>query len=186
MQELKSDVAAQKQRLRKTAQEHRAQLRRDPDRKAALDHACVENILAYIEHLGAAGRPITAYAPLPSEPGPADLASRLAAAGHPVWLPISLPDGVLAWARADAGTRPGALGIAEPAGPRFNSNVLRSCALVIAPALAVDASGMRLGKGAGYYDRALAGLHVPVAALIYDGELTAAVPHSPTTCPSTP
>ena len=36
---------------------------------------------------------------------------------------------------------------------------------------------MRLGKGAGYYDRALAGLHVPVAAVVFDHEVAEKVPH---------
>lgn len=43
--------------------------------------------------------------------------------------------------------------------------------------MAVDKQGMRLGKGAGYYDRALAGLEVPVVAVVYDDEFLDAVPH---------
>ena len=74
---------------------------------------------------------------------------------------------------------PGALGIAEPVGARFNSNVLRSCRVVIVPALGVGRDGMRLGKGAGYYDRALAGLDVPTVAVVYEREFVAAVPHDP-------
>ena len=35
---------------------------------------------------------------------------------------------------------------------------------------------MRLGKGKGYYDRALAGLNVPVAAVVYDADIVDAVP----------
>ena len=51
--------------------------------------------------------------------------------------------------------------------------------MVLAPGLAVDKRGMRLGKGGGYYDRALAGLDVPVAALLYDDDLLDEVPHDP-------
>ena len=84
---------------------------------------------------------------------------------------------MLAWAQHGAADAAGALGITEPDGPRFTSNVLSSCGLVVAPALAVDRQGMRLGKGAGYYDRALAGLDVPVAAVVYGWEVMDAVPH---------
>jgi 5-formyltetrahydrofolate cyclo-ligase len=51
--------------------------------------------------------------------------------------------------------------------------------VVLVPALAVDRTGMRLGRGGGSYDRALG--HVPVGtfvcALLYDGELLDRVPH---------
>lgn len=36
---------------------------------------------------------------------------------------------------------------------------------------------MRLGKGRGYYDRALAGLEVPVAAVVFHNEVVDQVPH---------
>ncbi len=43
---------------------------------------------------------------------------------------------------------------------------------VLAPGLAVDRRGIRLGRGAGYYDRALAAVTgIPVAVLLHDGEL---------------
>ena len=49
------------------------------------------------------------------------------------------------------------------------------------PALAVGASGTRLGRGGGSYDRALARVRpgVPVLALLYDGELLDEVPAEP-------
>jgi 5-formyltetrahydrofolate cyclo-ligase len=43
--------------------------------------------------------------------------------------------------------------------------------VVLAPGLAVDRRGVRLGRGAGYYDRALAAVRAPVAVLLYDAEL---------------
>ena len=50
--------------------------------------------------------------------------------------------------------------------------------LVLVPALAVDRGGVRLGRGGGSYDRALArvGPQVPTIALLYDGELLDKVP----------
>jgi 5-formyltetrahydrofolate cyclo-ligase len=53
--------------------------------------------------------------------------------------------------------------------------------VVIVPALAVDVSGKRIGRGGGCYDRALArvGGQVPTIGLIYDGELLPSVPAQP-------
>ena len=150
---------------------------RGTERKRELDQAIVAATLACADDFGARGTNIAAYNPLASEPGPPEFAAQLAAAARTLFLPISLPDGVLAWAQHGAKDAAGALGITEPKGPRFTSDVLRSCGLVVAPALAVDRQGMRLGKGAGYYDRALAGLDVPVAAVVYDWEVVDAVPH---------
>ncbi|WP_141764975.1 5-formyltetrahydrofolate cyclo-ligase [Corynebacterium sp. HMSC034A01] len=150
---------------------------RGTERKRELDQAIAAATLACVDDFGARGTNVAAYNPLGSEPGPADFAAQLAGAARALLLPISLPDGVLAWAQFGDTDTAGALGITEPEGPRFNSNVLRSCGLVVAPALAVDRQGMRLGKGAGYYDRALSGLEVPVAAVVYDWEVVDAVPH---------
>ena len=57
----------------------------------------------------------------------------------------------------------------------------RSADLVLVPALAVDQSGLRLGRGGGSYDRALArvGAQVPTVALLYDSELLDRVPGGP-------
>ncbi|QQU85157.1 5-formyltetrahydrofolate cyclo-ligase [Corynebacterium riegelii] len=161
-------------------QEHvgaRKRMQTNAPAKAELDQTIVAHTRACMAHFGALGRSIAAYNPLPSEPGPGDFAAQLAADAATVWLPISLANGVLAWAKYDGSIGAGALGITEPTGARFNSNVLRSCGLIIAPALAVDQQYMRLGKGAGYYDRALTGLDVPVAAVVFDDEFVQHVPH---------
>lgn len=43
--------------------------------------------------------------------------------------------------------------------------------VVLVPALAVDRSGVRLGKGGGWYDRALQSLTAPKVAVVYDNEI---------------
>jgi 5-formyltetrahydrofolate cyclo-ligase len=49
------------------------------------------------------------------------------------------------------------------------------------PALAVDRTGRRLGRGGGSYDRALGRVPVgtPVCALLHDGEILDVVPSEP-------
>lgn len=164
-----------KRAMRDAHMTRRRELATSAQAKRQLDDALVDATLDCIDAYHARGTNIAVYSPLPSEPGPADFAARLTAAARTVFLPISLPGGILSWAVAGE-SHPGALGISEPAGARFNSAVLRSCGLVVAPALAVDRRGVRLGKGAGYYDRALSGLSVPVAAVVYDSEVVPEVP----------
>lgn len=71
----------------------------------------------------------------------------------------------------------GAFGILEPIGPAEPLQV----EAIIVPALAVDSTGVRLGKGKGFYDRALAsvGANIPVIALVHDAELVEELPHQP-------
>src|SRR5699024_11183996 len=83
-----------------------------------------------------------------------------------------------AW-QPDAVTRLSALGSAEPDGPRLDPHVLHDCAMIFVPALAVDHEGYRLGRGGGFYDRALATVRVPTAALLFDGEIVPELPHEP-------
>ena len=52
---------------------------------------------------------------------------------------------------------PDRYGLSAPAGPAV-PDPLPSCSVLLLPALAVDGQGTRLGHGAGYYDRALAGV----------------------------
>jgi 5-formyltetrahydrofolate cyclo-ligase len=89
----------------------------------------------------------------------------LAGACDRLLVPLLLPDRDLDWTVYDEDTR---LGPAAVAGAD----------LVIVPAVAVDRAGVRLGRGGGSYDRALA--RVPDATLIvaalYHDELVAALP----------
>jgi 5-formyltetrahydrofolate cyclo-ligase len=65
----------------------------------------------------------------------------------------------------------------EPHGP----GDIRDADLVVVPALAVDREGVRLGRGGGSYDRALARIRpgTAVIALLHDGELAHTVPSQP-------
>ena len=69
----------------------------------------------------------------------------------------------------------GEFGILEPIGKAEPLQV----EAIIVPALAVDAQGNRLGKGKGFYDRALKDIprSIPVIALVHDDELVEELPH---------
>jgi len=130
------------------------------------------------------GHPFTvaAYVPVGWEPGGPGLPEALSAAlppGGRLLLPVLLDDGDLDWAYYEGphSLRAGPRGLREPAGPRLGVDAIREAALVIVPALAVDRSGMRLGRGGGSYDRALARAGTAfTVALLHDGELVESVP----------
>ena len=148
--------------------------------------ALVEDANAVAEHLLATDElrraaTVAAYVSVSHEPGTGPLVERLHEAGRRVLLPALMPDGDLDWA---AYTGADALvsarrGLLEPAGPRLGADAVRTVDVVLCPALAVDRSGLRLGRGGGSYDRVLARLpeHVFVCALVYDEELLDRVPH---------
>jgi 5-formyltetrahydrofolate cyclo-ligase len=123
---------------------------------------------------------VAAYYSAGSEPDTHGLLFALWKRGSYVVLPILLPDGDLDWASYEGpeSLRPGPRGLTEPAEPPRGMSAISSADLVLVPALAVDHAGMRLGRGGGSYDRALArvGTQVPTVALLYDSEF---VPHVP-------
>ena len=61
-------------------------------------------------------------------------------------------------------------------GPRLGPAALAGCGLVLVPALAVDRTGARLGRGGGSYDRALGRATGLLVALLHDDELLDALP----------
>lgn len=124
-----------------------------------------------------AGSPlVAAYAPAASEPGGPDLPPALREALPPagtLLLPILREDLDLDWAAYDGRLVTAGPGRREPPGPRLGVGALAAASLVLVPAVAVDRRGVRLGRGGGSFDRALARVPpgVPVVALLHDGEL---------------
>ena len=156
------------------------------------------NRLAVAE-LGAAGTAITghlfaqpemrraatvaAYVSTASEPGTGVLLDALVDAGKRVILPVLLPDDDLDWAAYEGATSllPARRGILEPAGRRLGVDAIATADVVLVPGLAVSREGVRLGRGGGSYDRALA--RVPAGTftcvLLHDGEVGCDVPVAP-------
>ena len=106
---------------------------------------------------------VAAYSSFGTEPPTAALLDRLSAE---VLLPVLLPDRDLDWSAG---------------GPPLGPGAVASCELVVVPALAVDRRGVRLGRGGGSYDRALARVPAGVltVALLHDGELVEELPAEP-------
>jgi 5-formyltetrahydrofolate cyclo-ligase len=131
-------------------------------------------------------RTVCAYWPFGTEPDPRILIRGLAGRGVRVLLPVLLTGGELDWAAftGESGLAAGRRGLSEPGGPRLGLDAVRGADAVLVPALAVSATGQRLGRGGGSYDRALARLASAAprpwtCALVYDAELDAAVPVEP-------
>lgn len=174
MQEPVADGAT-KATIRTSVLERRAG-RSERDRRAA-----AEAVAAHLAAAAFARVPIVAaYLSMGSEPGTGPLIDLLRARGAEVIVPVTV-DGSLDWVRyePDAPLTRSPLGVPEPDGPRLGADALATAGLVIAPALAVDHAGWRLGRGAGYFDRALAHAQGPICALVYSDELVPAVPHEP-------
>lgn len=169
------DPRAEKARLRAVLRRHRA------GRPAAEREAAGVGLATLAAGLVVpAGAAVAAYAAVGDEPPTAGLRAALRARGVRVVLPVLAgPD--LAWAVDDGRLAAGPHGLLEPTGPRWASLGAAGVGLVLAPALAVDRAGHRLGRGAGFYDRALAGLDpaVPVLAVVYADEVLDAVPAEP-------
>ncbi|MET9133984.1 5-formyltetrahydrofolate cyclo-ligase [Streptomyces antibioticus] len=132
-------------------------------------------------------RTVAAYVSVGAEPGTRALLDALHARGVRVLLPTLLPDNDLDWgaytgedslARVRHGGR---MELLEPAGERLGPDAVTEADVVLLPGLAVDARGMRLGRGGGSYDRVLArldgaGARPALVVLLYDTEVVAHVP----------
>ncbi len=135
-------------------------------------------------------RTVAAYVSVGSEPGTLALLDALRALGVRVLLPALLPDNDLDWgvyageaslARVQHGGR---MALFEPVGERLGPDAVTAADVVLLPGLAVDARGMRLGRGGGSYDRVLArleraGADPALVVLLYDCEVVERVPEEP-------
>lgn len=166
------DVAARKRAVRATVRARRREIIM-PDVHG--DARRTEHLLGLPELASVPpGATVAAYAARGHEPGTASLRRVLRSRGVRVLLPVVLADLDLDWAldgdEHTAGLGPGVL---EPVGPRLGVDAIGDADVVVAPALAVDRHGRRIGQGGGSYDRALARRRPDafVVALLHDGEV---------------
>jgi len=149
--------------------------------RSELARATAEHLVAAPEVRRAAT--VAAYVSVGSEPGTGALLRELAAAGKRVVLPVLMPDGDLDWGvyTGDESLVSAPMGLLEPAGPRLGVDAVATADVVLVPGLAVSATGDRLGRGGGSYDRALS--RVPVGTftcvLLHDEEVGLDVPVEP-------
>jgi 5-formyltetrahydrofolate cyclo-ligase len=152
-----------------------------------------EQLEALVGEQTSSGSTICAYVPVKTEPGAIEMLDMLVRRSARVLLPVArtgaedvpLP---LRWGEY----RPGALtrgrwGLLEPPEPWLPSSALAEAGLVLVPALAVDRTGVRLGRGRGFYDRSLSNRdpRAWLIAMVRDEELVDELPADPHDVPMT-
>ncbi|MEN1974146.1 5-formyltetrahydrofolate cyclo-ligase [Cellulomonas olei] len=155
--------------LLRAARQARSARRRTESADAFVD--VVETIPALAD-----ARCVAVYSARPTEPDTGPLLDSLAGRQIEVLLPVLGAGLQREWARyagrhdllQRAPGRP-----PEPSTPSLGAEALAEADVIVAPALAVDTSGTRLGQGGGWYDRALAHARpgTPVIALVFAEEL---------------
>lgn len=152
------------------------------DAERATAARSIRDRLLDMPEVSAAGT-IAAYYSVGTEPDTHGLVFALWKRGSYVVLPVLLPDGDLDWASYEgpSSLAAGPRGLLQPTEAVRGPGTVARADVVLVPALAIDASGNRLGRGGGSYDRALArvGEQVPTIGLLYDHELLPSVPAEP-------
>lgn len=143
-----------------------------------------EALAVAVRCLADEGTTICAYVPVGTEPGSLGLLTSLSACGARVLLPVTDEEpGPLDWSAFTSVDDLGSarFGLLEPTGKRLGQGAIGEAAAVLAPAVAVDRRGVRLGRGAGFYDRSLE-LADPAAkliAVVRDSEVVDELPEEP-------
>jgi 5-formyltetrahydrofolate cyclo-ligase len=159
---------------------------------ADVRHAEADDLRKRLAELAQPGKTICAYVPVGSEPGSPAMLDALVAAGASVLLPIARVDdaGVplpLDWGRYRGELVTARFGLREPPAPWLPADAIGTATIVVVPALAVDRTGVRLGRGAGFYDRslAMADSTATLIAMVRDDEVLDDLPGEPHDVPMT-
>ncbi|GAA2067080.1 5-formyltetrahydrofolate cyclo-ligase [Leifsonia soli] len=170
------DTAAHRKRALRAELRERRQNLTTTERQTATA-GLTRNLVDLATDLSA--RSVSAYLSTPMEPDTRPFLNWAHAQGLRVLLPISREDGLLDWTTGDGETETeGLFGLPEAVGELLGPIAINDVDLILVPAAAVDASGMRMGWGRGYFDKTLGSMEKcpPVYAVLFDGELVDEVP----------
>lgn len=125
-------------------------------------------------------RVAAAYLPLATEPDITDFLNWALEQSIELLMP-KVSGKSLKWVRFEGKTATGSMGFVEAAGTEAK---LERADVIFLPALAADLAKNRLGKGKGFYDRALADLVAgkrkpKLVAVLFDEEVLLALPSEP-------
>jgi len=176
MLNMPDDPDVQKRILRAELRERR-QNRSNHERELA-----TEGFTARLQELVAqtGATSLSCYLSMPSEPNTRPFVNWAEARGIRVLFPVTREDGLLDWTVGEDDTEQlGLHGTPEAVGELLGPMAINDVDLIVVPAAAVDASGMRLGWGRGYFDKTLGSMAKcpPVYAVVYDSEFVERVPH---------
>jgi len=173
-----SDLTELKRRLRR---EIRVRLRgMTPEQRAADSARLCARILD--QPAWRKANAVFLYAPMPEEPDVWRLAEAALLAGKSVAVPrynaATASYAAVRIRNPDRDLCPGQFGILEPLPgcPLFPMNLLD---LFLVPGLAFDASGGRLGRGRGFYDRMLGSISGLKCGVAFDEQVVGLVPVGP-------
>jgi 5-formyltetrahydrofolate cyclo-ligase len=159
-------------------------------RRLVNDDVRADEARSLSQHVGplvSSGSTVCAYVPVGTEPGSIEMLDVLLRRAGRVLLPVARTTAddssvALQWGEY----RPGELvaarfGLLEPTEPWLPAAAVAQASVVLVPALAVDHTGVRLGRGRGFYDRTLAHRdpQARLIAVIRDQELLDEVPREP-------
>jgi 5-formyltetrahydrofolate cyclo-ligase len=165
-------------------------------RRSVTEDVRAAEALSLVDHVNALANnsgTVCAYVPVGEEPGSVEMLDALLRQADRVLLPVARTTADDSATALQWGVyRPGHLvaarfGLLEPAEPWLPPTALAEASVVLVPALAVDRTGARLGRGRGFYDRTLElrDPHARLIAVVRDDELLDELPHEPHDVPMT-
>jgi 5-formyltetrahydrofolate cyclo-ligase len=170
-------VAAQKQAFRSTIRSRRRAMH--PSERARTATLLTEKLCSLVIEQNAAS--LTCFLSMRDEPDTQRFLQWARNQNIQVYLPRSRDDGLLDWVLFSGGeTTTGLFGAPEASGDAVPLGVIEQVDLMLIPACAVDAQGIRLGWGKGFFDKTLATLTIrpPAFAVVFDDDFVPTLPQS--------